>query len=225
MAESSFKMSKALDLIGQRFGRLTALYPTEKRKNRKVVWHCSCDCGSTLDVVSTSLSSNHTNSCGCYLKERITVHNMWGTPTYTSWDRMIQRCTNSKDMNYHHYGGRSISVCGRWLESFENFHEDMGERPSETSLDRVDVNKGYSVENCRWASHTTQARNTRTPITNTSGTKGVSYNKSYNKWEVYIGVDKKRIRLGYFDDLASAIACRREGELKYWNTYKEGERL
>jgi hypothetical protein len=88
-------------------------------------------------------------------------HGMWQTPTYNSWGCMIQRCYNVKYTDYHNYGGRGITVCDSWKESFLNFFNDMGERPIGTSLDRIDNNKGYSKDNCKWASRKEQARNMR----------------------------------------------------------------
>lgn len=80
-----------------------------------------------------------------------------------AWRSMVARCTNPDHAFYKNYGGRGIFVCDRWIESFENFMTDMGAKPGrEFSLDRIDVNSGYSPENCRWATHKQQARNKRT---------------------------------------------------------------
>jgi hypothetical protein len=90
------------------------------------------------------------------------VHLMHKTPTYNSWDNMIQRCTNPNRIEYPHYGGRGITVCERWL-SFENFLEDMGLRPMGLTLDRINTNGDYMLDNCRWADKATQVRNRRRP--------------------------------------------------------------
>jgi hypothetical protein len=80
-------------------------------------------------------------------------------PGYRSWTSMLERCRNAKRHNYHRYAERGIGVCERWQESFLNFYADMGERPAGTSLDRIDNTKGYSPDNCRWATPVEQSRN------------------------------------------------------------------
>lgn len=94
---------------------------------------------------------------------------------YRTWNHMVQRCNNSNEDNYKNYGGRGITVCERWVQSFDNFYADMGDRPQGTSLDRIDVNKGYYTENCRWASRALQNINQR-PQKNKSGYRGIYAN-------------------------------------------------
>lgn len=90
------------------------------------------------------------------------THGMAGTPIYQIWASMIQRCTNSKDKDYKDYGARGITVCKEWLK-FEAFFSDMGHRPEGRSLDRRENDKGYSKDNCRWATAVEQANNRRKP--------------------------------------------------------------
>lgn len=96
-----------------------------------------------------------------YVKDRprgMKTHGMTKTRTFKSWDAMLQRCTNPNDPSYQRYGGRGIWVCERWLE-FEKFYADMGERPEDKTLDRIDSNKGYDPSNCRWSTVEEQSRN------------------------------------------------------------------
>ena len=100
-------------------------------------------------------------SCGCHRKNTSTKHGMNTSREYSSWENMIQRCTNPNNKKYYLYGGRGINVCDRWLKSFEAFYEDMGYRPSNTTLDRIDSNKGYYKENCKWSNPREQLVNVR----------------------------------------------------------------
>jgi hypothetical protein len=133
-------------------------------KRRKRLAKYICSCGKEVVKVKESVKSGYIVSCGCLKKENAVKlklsHGKRRTATYRSWAALKTRCTNTKIESYKNYGGRGIKVCGRWLDSFENFLEDMGDRPEGTSLDRADNDKGYSKENCRWATPKEQARNT-----------------------------------------------------------------
>lgn len=158
------------DLAGQRFGRLLVSSVILERGPRgHILWHCICDCGNKTIVPANRLIYDVTKSCGCLRTEitikRFTTHGMCDTPEYNTWVSMIQRCTNPNNQDYSNYGGRGITVCDRWLNSFEAFYEDMGSKPGlEYSLDREENDLGYCKDNCRWATPTEQANNQRTNV-------------------------------------------------------------
>lgn len=145
---------------------------------------------------------------------------MTGTRAYERWVRMRDRCYNVNNKDYSNYGGRGIRVCDRWLESFENFYEDMGDSPDRMSLDRIDVNGDYCKENCRWSDYRNQAYNKRKQINNTSGRTGV-YQSKNGKWWAEIKNNGCTECLGTFMTFDEALAVREAKELEYYGYTKE----
>lgn len=150
------------DLTSQRFGRWAVIGYAGKNKHGESTWHCRCDCGTTRVVRGRDLASGHSRSCGCLCREITTTHGMTGSPEYKSWTGIIKRCTNPNYPNYNYYGGRGITLCKRWRDSFEAFLSDVGPRPSPNhSIDRIDNDGNYEKSNCRWATRIEQQRNSR----------------------------------------------------------------
>ena len=158
-------LRKKIDLNNQQFGRLLVIDKSDKRGNGgEVFWNCICNCGKLSMVRAGCLISGGTTSCGCIQKQATTKHGMTKTRTFKSWDSMKQRCLNPNAPDYPKYGGRGITICQRWIDSFTNFFDDMGERPENLSIDRINVNGNYEPSNCRWASRSLQQRNKTTSL-------------------------------------------------------------
>lgn len=149
------------DLSGRQFGMLTVLNFAGRQK-KVSLWNCRCECGTESVVQASNLKTGHTTSCGCSIvHDGNRTHGMSTSGTYRSWVAMKRRCDNANYHEWHLYGGRGIRVCDRWKDSFEAFVEDMGIRPDGCTLDRKNVELGYSKDNCRWATHAEQAKNKR----------------------------------------------------------------
>jgi hypothetical protein len=141
------------DLVGRRFGRLVVIGQANVL-SRSVIWKVKCDCGTRKLVSHGNLINGRTNSCGCLniekILERNTKHGKLNTPEYNLWKDMRARCRNEKHLAYKFYGARGITVCERW-DDFPTFLEDMGEKPfPDAVLLRIDTEKGYCPENCKW---------------------------------------------------------------------------
>lgn len=159
------------DLTNKKFGRLLVVKFVGRSNSGDSVWRCRCDCGVYKSVIGSSLKSGNTKSCGCYSIDNRKYFNLkhgcavGSKPTaeYRTWAGIIQRCTNRHIPVYRFYGGRGITVCDRWSNSFVDFLEDVGLRPTEKhSLDRFpNQNGNYEPGNVRWATQKEQMRNRR----------------------------------------------------------------
>lgn len=156
---------KKPNLINQKFNMLIVTSLNEERScTGNQYWNCLCDCGNTTTLCTSSLTRNITKSCGC-INTGSTTHGLSHTKENKIYRGMKYRCLNPNSPAYKDYGERGIKICDRWLKSFENFLEDMGNIPSKNhSIERVNVNGNYEPNNCKWIERRLQGRNTRTNI-------------------------------------------------------------
>lgn len=155
------------DRVGERHGRLTVIKYVGGSK-----WQCACDCGNTVIVSTSNLTSGNSTSCGCFKRENSrklnTTHGSSKTRLYGIWKGINKRCYGKNEPAYANYGGRGIRVCEEWRNDYESFRDwalDSGydeDAPYGTcTIDRIDVDGDYEPSNCRWVSLSVQARNTR----------------------------------------------------------------
>ena len=192
-------------LIGETYLRK----PTEKsrQKYRYGLYECQY-CGKEFEAMTKAIKSGHTKSCGCQ-KGGIT-HGRSNSRFYKTWTDMIRRCTNHKATGYKNYGGRGITVCDEWLDvtNFVAWCEETYPNIKGYSLDRIDNDKGYSPENCRWADVTTQILNQRKRKDNTSGFVGICWSNKNNNWMAKIKSGDFYIYIGSFHAIEDAVLAR-----------------
>lgn len=178
---------------GQSFGKLTVMECAGSRNQRRV-WRCRCECGNVAVVPTYCLVGGNTRSCGCgkaeLTRQAKTKHGMSRTAIYRIWCLMRSRCHDPRSQDYANYGGRGVTVCAEWRDSFQAFLAGVGDRPSvKHSLDRIDVNRGYEPGNVRWAEQRTQCNNKRTNVV-------IEYDGerlTAAEWAARLGMDVRRV--------------------------------
>ena len=163
---------KAIDMTGKRFNRLTVIGRGANSSQGKAMWICECDCGNIVTVCGCNLRNSHTQSCGCLQCEQTSkasrTHGMTRTRIYHVWKQMRQRCLNPNHRRFGDWGGRGITICQEWQDSFEAFYDHVSQLPhfdeARYSLDRKNNDGNYEPGNVRWASPKEQSNNRRRKV-------------------------------------------------------------
>lgn len=194
---------KPENLVGQRFGRLVVLEDTKIMvpKRTQTYQKCLCDCGNIVIVPKSYLKSEHTRSCGCWVKEMHTTHGLSQSRIYKVYSGMKKRCYDKNHKLYDRYGGRGITICDQWLNDFMAFYNwSMANGyQDDLTIDRIDNDKGYSPDNCRWVTMLEQAQNTSKNVNITY--KGKT--QTISAWSRETGIPPNTIsrRFRVFDNL------------------------
>lgn len=209
--------SRRINPTGQRFGRLLVVSESHRTHKGTWYWLCRCDCGKETRVQTQYLMSGRIRSCGCKRASGLhsTKHKLTGTWVYYTYRGMFQRCYSPTNARYACYGGRGIKMCDRWLNGdgsllgIQCFYADMGDKPSpKHSIERLDVNKDYSPDNCVWILHSDQAKNTR------SNRKITAFGETKNmaEWARQFGIGamaiQKRLNRGWDEERAVSTPSR-----------------
>lgn len=201
-------MKPALELTGLRFGRWRVLYRNGTVKGRgNTLWRCRCDCGTERDVVGVTLNSGASTSCGCLAVENMRKskikHGLAGSRLHSIWKNMRRRCLVPTNPSYANYGGRGITICDEWSD-FGAFHQwamSSGYR-DDLTIERVNVDKGYSPSNCTWITRGEQNHNQRRTARRKDGTPWHLIAKSNGIRQI---VFKSRISYGWSYEEAATL--------------------
>lgn len=208
---------RAVDMAGMRIGRLTVISRAENTRQNKAQWLCECDCGNEVVVSRRHLKDMSTLSCGCYrsdyAKDNNSTHGMKGTRLYRIWSGMKDRCCNPKSKYWDRYGARGIAICQEWLGFQEFYNWSIAHGYSKNlTLDRIDNDKGYSPENCRWATYSEQENNRR----NNRILEFYGESHTVAEWSRIVGIDQRiigqRIFYGWSIERALTQKVRKRGK-------------
>lgn len=202
------------DLTGKRFGKLVVIGVADDGQ-RKTSYICQCDCGNVKKIRADGLTSGATKSCGCLKRERTQSEEIQkdvyrggrkpgsknkrgktsGTRLYWIWQGMKGRCYNPNDARYDRYGGRGLTVCDEWKNDYIAFHNWAlaNGYTDDLTIDRIDNDKGYSPDNCRWATIKEQCNNRSTNINITIGNS----TRNLTEWCEIFGLDYKKVNARY----------------------------
>ena len=190
-------MSRFIDLTGKRYGRLRVIKYVGDEK-----WECECDCGKITYPASYNLNKGHTKSCGCKNKEdllkALTKHGKRHTKIYSAWCRMKRRCSDKNIESFKYYGGRGISVCEKWKNSFSEFYDWAMANGYDDNLeiDRIDNDGNYSPENCKFSTRKEQVRNRSNTLYIIYNGKSITFIELCEKFNINYKIAHGKYRKG-----------------------------
>ena len=192
-------------LIGETY--LRKANENSKQKEKYGLYKCQY-CGRNWEVMVKSIKNGNTKSCGC--SQHLGTHNLTKHRFFNTYTNMLGRCYNKNYKQFNDYGGRGITVCEEWLDvvKFIEWCESTCPNEKGISLDRIDNDKGYSPENCRWVDKSTQAINQRMRRTNTSGFVGITWDKNKGRWSARVQIFKRGKYIGYYLSKEEAVQAR-----------------
>lgn len=203
-------MGKIIEMIGNKYGRLTVIERASVGKSGAVKWKCKCDCGNIVIVNGSFLRNGHTSSCSCLQKDIAARtakkmgmenkrHGMSQARVHNIWRGMKQRCEDHNAEDWPRYGGRGITVCDEWRDNFEAFRDwaMVNGYRDDLSIDRIDNDGNYCPENCRWATDEEQNNNRRNSRMVTFNGKTMSLKQWANETGIPRGTIAARLRTGW----------------------------
>ena len=220
-------MEEVKDMSPKLIGEIFRKYATKKSTKKSIFGLFECQyCGKEFEAQTYNVRNGHTLSCGC-LVGRAGIHLFYKHRFYATWVNILARCLNTSHRDYAGYGGRGITVCDEWLDiaTFIAWAEATHPNISGVSIDRINNDKGYSPDNCRWADSTTHSINKTIPINNTSGLLGINWKTRDEVWVAQLSFQNKKKHIGQFKNIEDAILARNEYILANNLPHKLSERI
>ena len=210
--EEELEKDSGRDMTPKLIGETFRKYPTETSKQKATYGLFECQyCKKEFECQVSNVKKKDTRSCGCQIINNFgTTHGLKSNRFYGTWRQMKSRCFNPRNVSYIHYGGRGITVCEEWLDikNFIEWAERTHPNIEGVTLDRIDNNKGYSPDNCRWVNAYIQGTNQRMKKSNTSGFVGVIKSKSSGRWRARVSTKYTNKHIGCFNIIEEAVLAR-----------------